>query len=122
MFHNVHIYCRRKIDKNFFDQIFQNIQQVFPPMGPKFQFLKKMFPTIFFTHKICFTEFRIHWRKKNRQKTLDATFEKNLQVIFQLWDQYFNVGKMCPRQIFYSQNMLKQHFTSTGDKKLISIF
>ena len=50
----------QKTQKKIFDPIFQKFLQVFVlPIGQKFQFLKKFFPTTFFTQKTCFTQFYI---------------------------------------------------------------
>ena len=43
-------------------------------MGPKIQFLKKVFPATFFTHKTCFATF--HLKPKN-QKIFRPHFSKN---------------------------------------------
>ena len=48
-----------KIFLNFGPHFPKNFTSYCPPMGPKFQFLKKVFPTIFFTYKACFTTFHV---------------------------------------------------------------
>ena len=60
MFHNISRSIEaKKWTKIFSNQFFQIFYKLLSPMGPKFQFLKKVFPTIFFTHKKCFTTFHV---------------------------------------------------------------
>ena len=40
--------------KNFRSRFSKNFTSDCPPMGPKIQFPKKVFPKSFFTHKTCF--------------------------------------------------------------------
>ena len=49
----------KKWTKIFSNQFFKIFYKLLSPMGPKFQFLKKVFPTIFFTQKTCFTTFHV---------------------------------------------------------------
>ena len=65
-------------------------------MGPKIQFLKKVFPTTFFTHKTCFATF-----PKN-QKIFRPHFSKNftsdcppMEPIFQFLQKTFFTHKTC---------------------------
>ena len=53
-------------------------------MGPKFQFLKKVFTTNFFTHKTCFTTFHV-----DRSQKIDKHFfEPIFQNFFKLLSPY----------------------------------
>ena len=50
----------KHVSQPLWDQNFlKNFSSYCPPMGPNFQFPKKVFPTNFFTHKTCFTTFHI---------------------------------------------------------------
>ena len=55
-------------------------------MGPKFQFLKKVFPTNFFTHKTCFTTFHV-----DRSQKIDKNF---FEPIFPHFPKNFT--NVCP--------------------------
>ena len=57
---NFNFLLKPKNQQKFFRPHFSNnFTSYCPPMGPKFQFPKKVFPTNFFTHKTCFTTFHI---------------------------------------------------------------
>ena len=94
----------------------------FHSMGPKFRFLKKVFPTIFFTHKTCFTTFHIDWSQKIDKSFFEPIFQNFLQVIVPLSDQNFNIWKKCFRQIFSLTKHVSQHFTLIEAKKSTKIF
>ena len=80
--------------QKFFRTIFSKYFTSYcPPMGPKFQFLWKVFPTNFFTHRICFTTFHFDWSQKIDKNFFEPFFQKILQVIVPLWDQNFNFCK-----------------------------
>ena len=74
-------------------------------MGPKFQFLKKVFLTIFFTYKTCFTTFHVDWSQKMDKNFFEPIFQNFLQVIVPLWDQNFNFWKAVSDNFFHLQNM-----------------
>ena len=90
-------------------------------MGPKFQFLRKLFPTIFFTYKTCFTTFHADWSRKMDKNFFEPIFQNFLQVIVPLWDQNFNFWKKCFRP-FFSLTKHVSHFTLIKIKKSTKIF
>ena len=93
-FTTFHVDWSQKIDKNCFRTIFsKNFTSYCPPMGPKISFLKKVFPTIFFTYKTSFTTFHVDWSQKIDKNFFEPFFQKSLQVIVPLWDQNFNFCK-----------------------------
>ena len=112
----------KKSTKIFSHHFSKNFTSYCPPMGPKFQFLKKVFPTIFFTYKTCFTTFHVDWSQKIDKNFFEPFFQKSLQVVFPLWDQNFNFWKKCFRQFFSLTKQVSQHFTLIDAKKLTTIF
>ena len=90
-------------------------------MGPKFQFLEKVCPTIFFTYKPSFTTFHVDWSQKIDKNFFEPFFQKILQVIVPLWDQNFNFWKKCFRQFFSLTKHVSQHFTLIEAKKSTKI-
>ena len=94
MFHNISRWLKTKNRQKFFRTIFsKNFTSYCPPMGTKFQFLWKVFPINFFTHRICFTTFHVDWSQKIDKNFFEPFFQKILQVIVPLWDQNFNFCK-----------------------------
>ena len=123
MFHNISRRLKPKNRQTFFRTNFSKYFTSYgPPMGPKFQFLKKVFPTIFFTYKTCFTTFHVDWSQKIGKKFVAPFFQKILQVIVPLRDQNFNFWKKCVRQFFSLTKKVSQHFTLIVTKKSIKIF
>ena len=60
MFHNISYWLKPKNLQKSFRPNFSKIYTSYcPPIGPKIQFPKKLFPTTSFNHKICFTTFHI---------------------------------------------------------------
>ena len=60
MFHNIlHWLKPKNQQKKFRPHFSKKLTSYCPPMGPKFQFLKKVFLTNFFTYKTCFTTFHV---------------------------------------------------------------
>ena len=90
-------------------------------MGPKFQFLEKVCPTIFFTYKTSFT-FHVDWSQKIDKNFFEPFFQKILQVIVPLRDQNINFWKKCVRQFFSLTKQVSQHFTLIEAKKSAKIF
>ena len=123
MFHNISLWLKRKNWQKFFQTIFSKYFTSYcPPMGPKISFLKKVFPTIFFTYKTSFTTFHVDWSQKIDKNFFEPFFQKILQVIVPLWDQNFNFCEKCFRQIFSLTEYVSQHFTLMEAKKLTKIF
>ena len=76
-FHNISRWLKPKNRQKFFRTNFSKFFTSYcPPMGPKFQFLKKVFPTIFFTYKNMFHNISRWLKPKNRQKILSHHFFK----------------------------------------------
>ena len=116
--HNISYWLKPKNQQKVFRHHFSKIFTSYcPPMGPKFQFPKKRFPTTFFTHKTCFTTFHNDYSQKINKKILDPIFQKYLQVIVPLWDQNFNFRKRGFRQLFSLTKHVSQHFIMIKDKK-----
>ena len=74
-------------------------------MGPKFIFLKKVFPTIFFTHKTCFTTFHVDLDRKMDKNFFEPNFQNFLQVIVPYGTKIFIFEKSVSDNFFHSQNM-----------------
>ena len=91
-------------------------------MRPKFQLLKKVFPTIFFTYKTSFTTFHVDWCQKIDKNFFEPIFQNFLQVIVYLWDQNFNFWKKCFRQFFSLTKHVSQQFTLIEVKKSTKTF
>ena len=122
-FHNISRWLMPKNWQKFFRTNFSKFFTSYClPMGPKFQLLKKVFPTIFFTYKTCFTTFHNDWSQKIDKNFFEPFFQKSLQVVVPLWDQNFNFWKKCFRQFFSLTKQVSQHFTLIDAKKLTKIF
>ena len=117
MFHNISRWLKPKNRQKFFRTIFaKKFTSYCPPTGPKFQFLEKVCPTVFFTYKTCFTTFHVDWSQKIGKNFVAPFFQKIyklfspygtkisifvksnpdknfLQVIVPLWDQNFKFCK-----------------------------
>ena len=105
MFHNISRWLKPKNRQKFFRTIFaKKFTSYCPPTGPKFQFLEKVCPTIFFTYKTSFTTFHVDWSQKIDKNFFEPFIQKFLQVIVPLWDQNFNFSKKCFRQFFSLKN------------------
>ena len=103
MFHNICYHTKRvsqllilikseialKIFQNFGPHFPKNFTSYCPPMGPKFQFLKKVFPTNFFTHKTCST-FHIGLDQNMDKNLFDLIFQNILQVLVAFRARNFN--------------------------------
>ena len=121
-FHNISRWLKPKNRQKFFRTIFsKNFTSYCPPMGPKFQFLKKVFPTIFFTYKTCFTTLHVDWSQKVDKNCFEPIFQNFLQIIVPLWDQNFNFWKKCFRRFFSLTKHVSQHFTLIEAKKSAKI-
>ena len=105
MFH-ISRWLKPKNRPKFFQTNFSNFFTSYClPMGPKFQFLTNMFPTIFFTYKTCFTTFHVDRSQKLDKNFFEPCFQNFLQVIVPLWDQNFNFWKAVSDNFFHLQNM-----------------
>ena len=105
-FTTICIDSNQKTQKKNFDPIFQKFLQVFVlPIGQKFQFLKKFFPTTFFTQKTCFTHFYIDLSRKNAKKLFDPIFQKFLQVLISYMAKISKFEKIFSDNFF----LLKKH-------------
>ena len=122
MFHNISRWLKPKNRQKFFRTNSKFFTIYCPPMGPKFQFLEKVFPTIFFTYKTSFTTFHVDWCQKIDKNFFEPIFQNFLQVIVYLWDQNFNFWKKCFRQFFSLTKHVSQQFTLIDAKKLTKIF
>ena len=123
MFHNNSRWLKPKNRPKFFRTIFsKKFTSCCLPMGPKFQLLRKVFPTIFFTYKTSFTTFHVDWCQKIDKNFFEPIFQNFLQVIVYLWDQNFNFWKKCFRQFFSLTKHVSQQFTLIEVKKSTKIF
>ena len=123
MFHNISRWLKPKNRQKFFRTIFaKKFTSYCPPTGPKFQFLEKVCPTVFFTYKTFFTTFHVDWSQKTDKSFFEPFLQKSLQVIVPLRDQNFNFWKKCVRQFSLLTKHVSQHFTLIEAKKSTKIF
>ena len=109
-FTTISIDSNQKTQKKKFDFIFQKFLQVFvPPIGQKFQFLKKFIPTTFLIKKHVSHIFTLIKAKKNTKKFFDPIFQKFLQVLISYRAKISKFEKFFPTT-FFNQKTRFTHF------------
>ena len=145
-FTTFHVDWSQKIDKKFFEPIFQNFLQVIVPLWDQnFNFWKKYFRRFFSLTKHVSQHFTLIEAKKSTKFFSNHFFKKVykllspygtkisifvksnsdkyfLQVIVPLWDQNFIFWKKCVGQFFSLTKQVSQHFTLIEAKKSTKSF
>ena len=117
-FHNISRWLKPKNRQKLFRTNSKFFTIYCPPMEPKFQLLKKVFPTIFFTYKTCFTTLHVDWSQKVDKNCFEPIFQNFLQVIVHLWDQNFNFWKKCYPTILFTHKMCFTTFHVDWSQKI----
>ena len=115
----------KKWTKIFSNQFFKIFYKLLSPYGTKISISKKVFPTIFFTYKTCFTTFHVDWSQKMDKNFFEPIFQNFLQV--ENWCPFsygtkISISKKVFPTILSLTKHVSQHFKLIEAKKWTKIF